>query len=67
MAATSALGVSAGGRALDPSQDGRGRIGVYIVDLEAMELVQEVHTGVAAVALGWLSPRRLARWASRPA
>lgn len=54
-----ALGVSAGGSTLEPSQPGRGRIGIYIVDLKAMELVREVHTGVAAVALGWLGPRRL--------
>lgn len=54
-----ALGVSSGESVLSPSRRLRARIGVYIVDLEAMELVREVQTGVAAEALAWLAPRRL--------
>jgi hypothetical protein len=54
-----ALGVSSGESVLTPSRRLRGRIGIYIVDLRAMELVQEIETGIAAEALGWLAPRRL--------
>jgi hypothetical protein len=54
-----ALGVSSGESVLNPSRRLRGRIGIYIIDLEAMKLVQEVETGIAAEALGWLAPRRL--------
>jgi hypothetical protein len=54
-----ALGVSSGESMLSPSQRLRGRIGIYIVDLETMKLVREVQTGAAAVALGWVAPRRL--------
>lgn len=54
-----ALGVSSGQSLLLPSSPLRGRIGIYIVDLQAMELVREVQTGIAAGALGWLAPSRL--------
>jgi hypothetical protein len=54
-----ALGVSSGESVLTPSRRLRGRIGIYIVDLGRMRLVQEIQTGIAAEALGWLSRRRL--------
>jgi hypothetical protein len=53
-----ALGVSAG-ESLLAGPPPIKRIGIYIVDLRAMRVVKEVQTGVAAEALGWLSPRRL--------
>jgi hypothetical protein len=54
-----ALGVSSGESVLNPSRRLRGRIGIYIVDLGAMKLLQEIETGIAAEALGWLAPLRL--------
>jgi hypothetical protein len=54
-----ALGMSSGGSVISPSRRLRARIGVMIVDLEAMKVVQEVETGIAAEALGWLTPRLL--------
>ena len=40
---------------------GRGAqgIGIEIVDLGSLKLVRHVRTGIAAEALGWLTPRRL--------
>lgn len=40
------------------ARGGQG-IGIQIVDLESMQLVREVRTGIAAEALGWLAPRLL--------
>jgi hypothetical protein len=54
-----ALGISAGESLISPSRRLRGRIGIVIVDLDSMKVVQEVETGIAASALGWLAPRRL--------
>lgn len=54
-----ALGISAGESLISPSRRLRGRIGIVIVDLDAMKVVQELETGIAASALGWLAPRRL--------
>jgi hypothetical protein len=54
-----ALGVSSGESVLNPSRRLRRRIGIYIVDLQALKLVQEVETGIAAEALGWVARRRL--------
>jgi hypothetical protein len=54
-----ALGISAGESLISPSRRLRGRIGIVIVDLDAMKVVQEFETGIAASALGWLGPRRL--------
>ena len=47
-----ALGLSRSGR--------RGRIGVGVVALATLKLVREVETRIAAEAVGWLAPRRLA-------
>jgi hypothetical protein len=46
-----ALGISAPGRT--------GRVGILIVDVEAMRVAREVETGGAAAALAWLGPRLL--------
>jgi len=54
-----ALGISSGVSLVSPPRPLRGRIGVIIVDLRAMEIVQEVETGASADALAWLAPRRL--------
>jgi hypothetical protein len=54
-----ALGISAGESLISPSRRLRGRIGIVIVDLNAMKVVQEVETGIAASGLGWLAPRLL--------
>lgn len=50
-----ALGISA------PSIPAAGhrRVGIRIVDLRRMRVVRDVETGIAATALGWLTPRRL--------
>src|SRR5712691_99188 len=54
-----ALGVSSGESVLTPSRRLGLRIGIYIVDLGRMQLVQEIQTGIAAEAVGWLARRRL--------
>jgi hypothetical protein len=54
-----ALGISAGESLISPSRRLLGRIGIVIVDLDSMKVVQEVETGIAATALGWLAPRVL--------
>lgn len=46
-----ALGMSAPGR--------EGRVGVLLVDLDAMKVVRGIETGIAAEALAWLAPRVL--------
>jgi hypothetical protein len=55
-----ALGISAGESLISPSRHLGGRIGIVVVDLDTMKVVQEVETGIAASALGWLAPRLLA-------
>ncbi|MBA2641833.1 MAG: hypothetical protein H0U82_02745 [Actinobacteria bacterium] len=54
-----ALAISAGVSLISPSRPLRERIGVMIVDLEAMRVIQEIESGGAARALAWLAPRRL--------
>jgi hypothetical protein len=54
-----ALGVSAGESLVFPSRRLRSRIGIVIVDRDGMRVVQEVETGIAASAVGWLAPRLL--------
>lgn len=54
-----ALGISSGVSLVSPPRPLRARIGVIVVELEAMNVVQEVETGGAAGALAWLGPRRL--------
>jgi hypothetical protein len=54
-----ALGISSGSSLISPSRPLSGRIGILIVDLEAMRVVGEVETGIAAEGLAWLAPRLL--------
>ena len=54
-----ALGISSGVSLVSPPRPLRARIGIIVVDLEAMKVVQEVETGGAAGALAWLGPRLL--------
>jgi hypothetical protein len=54
-----ALGVSSGGSYLSPSRRIERRIGIMIVDVQAMKVVGEVATGIAAETVAWLTPRRL--------
>jgi hypothetical protein len=53
-----AVGISAPGRT--------GRIGILIVDLDAMKIVRKVETGIFAGALAWLAPRLLVAGLSDP-
>lgn len=53
-----AWSLSPDGSQLALARGGQG-IGIEIVELKAMKLVRDVHTGIAAEALGWLAPRRL--------
>jgi hypothetical protein len=46
-----AVGVSAPGR--------RARVGILIVDLEAMKVVRKIETGIAAEVVAWLAPHLL--------
>jgi hypothetical protein len=55
-----ALGISSPGGEGFPVVGNRGRVGIRIVDVARMRVVRDVSTGVAAEALGWLAPRRLA-------
>jgi hypothetical protein len=48
-----AFGISAS------AADGRGRVGIRVVDVRRMRTVRDVATGIAAEAVGWLSSRRL--------
>jgi hypothetical protein len=49
-----ALGISAS------AERHTGRIGVMVVELRRLTIVARIETGIAAEALGWLKPRRLA-------
>jgi hypothetical protein len=49
-----AFGISA------PAAASGGRVGIRIVDVDGMRVSRDVSTGIAAQALGWLAPRRLA-------
>ena len=53
-----AWSLSPGGAQLAVARGGQG-IGIDIVDLGTMKLVRQIHTGIAAEALGWLASRRL--------
>jgi hypothetical protein len=53
-----AWSLSPGGAQLAVARGGHG-IGIDIVDLGTMKLVRQIHTGIAAEALGWLGSRRL--------
>lgn len=55
-----ALAISSPGEEGIPVMGDRGRIGIRIVDVQRMAAVRDISTGVAAEALGWLAPRRLA-------
>ena len=37
-----------------------GRIGIRVLDLGTFQVVSDIETGIAAEALGWLEPDRLA-------
>jgi hypothetical protein len=54
-----ALGISSGASLISPGRPLHSRIGIIVVDLEAMEVVQEMETGGYADTLAWLAPRRL--------
>ena len=47
-----AFGISAPG--------GNGRIGIRVLDLGTFQVVRDITTGIAAEALGWIAPDRLA-------
>jgi hypothetical protein len=49
-----AFGISASGE--------EGRIGIRVIDLETFQVVKDIETGIAAEALGWLAPDRLAAY-----
>jgi hypothetical protein len=55
-----ALAISSPGEEGIPVVGERGRIGIRIIDVQRMTVVRDISTGVAAEALGWLAPRRLA-------
>ena len=55
-----ALAISSPGEEGPPVVGDRGRVGIRIVDVRRMTAVRDISTGVAAEALGWLAPRRLA-------
>ena len=42
-----------------PTTPGTGRVGIRVFDLETMELAAEFRTGVAGMAVAWLTPRRI--------
>ena len=46
--------------ALGVSIPARRRVGVVIVDLTSLRITRKIQTGIAAEAIAWLAPRRLA-------